>query len=193
MDSRMRGVLFFSLIAGLSWPGFANPVGRASQISIRAQSNICVSVRVDPRLLPLRQDTGTNRESALSNVLAFELGRLYERQGGSLVLPGAAPGRNPNPRFVGTVVGHERNRSCDPQSDDVFVTIHYRPRADGGAFVASFRIQQHRSVRSGTFSRDLAAELRAGRALGPHPNPLAYAIAMDVRARAPMLFSRLRP
>jgi hypothetical protein len=160
-------------------------------IVIKEQSNVCVSVRVDPRFLPPQRSTGTNREWALSGVLASAMARLYERQGGSLILPGGAPGGNLDPRFVANMAeGDAGSRLCDRRGDDIFLTVRYLPRPDGSPFRTEYRVEQGHRVRTGVLPRSPEIEARARRMTTSSPGQDSfYAIALDVRARADALIT----
>jgi hypothetical protein len=193
----MRRILFPALLLGFATvacatatqPGAPVRAARAAQsgqgaIVIREQSNVCVWVHVDQRIWPI--PLSENADWNFSGVLAFELGRRYERQGGNLVLRGP----NNDPRFAADVNG--LNRLCR-DDDDIHIAVRYLPRHDGGAFSAEYRIEQGAAARSGSFTRDIAAELRTGQATAPHwIEPVHAAIASDIRSRAQLIFSEIR-
>ena len=193
----MRGILIPGLALGFAATACAAatrpdaPARAAAEaqsergaIVIGEQTNVCVWVHVDQRIWPIT--LSENADWGFSGVLAFELGRHYERQGGSLVLRGP----NNDPRFTADVNG--LNRLCR-DADDVHISVRYLPRPEGGAFSGEYRIDQGSAVRTGSFSRDLIAEERAGQITSPHPGQaVPYAIALDIRARAGPLLAQIR-
>jgi hypothetical protein len=159
------------------------PAG-ADAIVIGEQSNVCVSVRVDPRVWPTPPLPAADQN--FSTFFAGEMERLYRGRSGAHAPPASGPG----PRFVSNPTG--TNPLCREPGRDIHVTITYGPQEDGQPFVFAYRLEQGSAVRSGSATRDIAEEWRSGRLARVHKQqPLQAAISDDMRVRAAFLIRTL--
>jgi hypothetical protein len=186
----MREGLFMCLLAAAAAGcASAGGVGGASagarapapRIVVGAQSNVCVSIRVDQRVWPRPLDAETERN--LSGGLMSELRALFEQRGGVDRIPGT------DERF-GTDTG--TNPFCRDAGTDVFVELRYRPRADGTPFVADYRVWRGAAVRAGSAESDVAEEIRSGRIPGyTQRRTLATVMGNHMAAQAPIIMDML--
>jgi hypothetical protein len=131
---------------------------RERRIVVEAQSNVCVSVHVDQRLLP--QPVGALSIWNFSGHLMSQLRRAFESRGGSAHIPGT---QNQARFFTneGSI-----NPFCQDTRTDVLVDVRYQSRLDDTPFVVDYRISQGRAVRFGRLEVNVAEEIRLGHIQG---------------------------
>lgn len=156
----------------------------ADTIVLRDQSNVCVSLRIDPRLrlTPPTPNADHDSSVAFAGVLGW-----HDRRSGSMLLP--APGRYP--RIVTNDGGN--NPLCEPNADDIHITAAYLLRDDGTPFRFTYRIEQGQVTLSGSAERHIEEEWRTGKRVKLGYAPLDDAIRDDLSERVRSIYSLFKP
>lgn len=151
-------------------------------ILVTPQSHVCVSVYVDQRIWPRRLNAEVFR--ALSGNLMVQLRRMYAQRGGTIHIPDT----HNEPRFRSYPYGP----NCRDDGTDVFVDMHYGPRADGELFIMRYWLRRGGVVRFGTADVNVPDEIRAGRMPAYWERRTEEAvIGEDIVRRAPVIANQL--
>lgn len=191
MKGYVSGLIVSSIALACALPARARsnsePTGseRNAEITIRDNSNVCVSVHVDQQIWPQPIDDDTARN--LSGSLMTELRRPYFEMGGSYAVPNSTPAE----RFVTNHTG--ATPSCQDRDTDILIDVQYRPRFDGKPFVFEYRITQGQIQRTGAIDVNVEEEMRVGGIRGYDQRRTNMAvIGEDLLGRAPTIFKQLK-
>jgi len=155
----------------------------ADAIVLREKSNVCVSLRIDPRLRLRPPTPDADHDSSM--VFAGALDQLHEETGTSFL-----PGPRQHPRIVTNDRG--TNPLCERDADDIHIHAAYLLRDDGTPFRFTYRIEQGQATLSGSAERDIEGEWRTGKRVKLGYAPLDDAIRDDLPERVRSIYSLIK-
>ena len=131
------------------------------------------------------------RYDGVAGLMGREMSALYVAHGGTSTVEGPRT----QDRFIYPAVSSSNGAlrtECRDTGTDILLTLTYGLNSKGHAFAVSYRIEQGAAVKTGSFTRDLPAEVKAGTLVPFYgENLILEEIVKDAPKRVPALLEEI--